>query len=470
MAKKITFMAKRNNMAVHSTYEVRWKNFKGFKDTDWVKIKPITILIGSNNSGKSSFIAPLLLMNQTLASRDSLTPLVVKGSLYDGGQMKEILHNYDINKDLFLGFRYHVHKAKSKLKEVGAYPPGAFEVIIGKSQEKKSRKFVVKKMIVYDIYLREYLSISKDEGSGNYEISGIDLTPKEKKDIQNIKPINFIFSPNTFLNAINQANMANRDRTDDIGDFSKGYQDLLSVIARNYSESRNITLDISYLGPLRETPHRYYEITDEIYSTVGLRGENTPNLLKANISKNQKELNKWVKDFGFGDELKLNILSSNDLLYSICFKDAKLNRETNISNTGFGASQILPLIVQAITSSKKESITIAEQPEIHLNPRLQGVLAELFVYMAKKDQRIICETHSEHLLMKLRTLVAEKRLTPDLIAIYYVQKQNGESTIKEIPIDSSGRINPYDWPDGFFDDTLRQSLALAAAQHKHLKK
>jgi AAA15 family ATPase/GTPase len=54
-----------NNMAVHSTYEVRWKNFKGFEDTDWIKIKPITILIGANNSGKTSFLAPILLMNQT---------------------------------------------------------------------------------------------------------------------------------------------------------------------------------------------------------------------------------------------------------------------------------------------------------------------------------------------------------------------------------------------------------------------
>jgi predicted ATP-dependent endonuclease of OLD family len=49
-------------------YEVRWQNFKGFVDTGWIKIKPITILIGPNNAGKTSFIDPFLLMNQTITS------------------------------------------------------------------------------------------------------------------------------------------------------------------------------------------------------------------------------------------------------------------------------------------------------------------------------------------------------------------------------------------------------------------
>lgn len=60
-------------MEKHIDYkEVRWKNFKGFKDTKWTKIKPITIILGSNNSGKTNFLAPFLLLNQTINSRDRI--------------------------------------------------------------------------------------------------------------------------------------------------------------------------------------------------------------------------------------------------------------------------------------------------------------------------------------------------------------------------------------------------------------
>ena len=120
--------------------------------------------------------------------------------------------------------------------------------------------------------------------------------------------------------------------------------------------------------------------------------------------------------------------------------------------------------------SPKESLTIAEQPEIHLNPKLQCVLADLFAFMAKKDQRVIVESHSEHLLLRLRYLVANKTLTSDDIAIYFIEKESGVSTIKEIKIETDGHINPVEWPKGFFEDTLRESLALATEQIKNRPK
>lgn len=463
------FNLKTEDMALHSTYEVRWKNFKGFKDTGWRKIKPITILIGANNSGKTSFISPLLLMSQTITSRDSTSPLIVQGSLFDGGSMKELAHNYNTDEEMFLGFRYHVHEqSKKKIKKVGNYPPGAFEITIGKNpnpKRKSNREFEVKKHTVYDMYLREYLTIEKDKNF-NYKLSGapFEILDHERDFIKEVRPINFLFSPNTFLQKIRKDVS---DETTSNRRFSKGYEELLRVISHNWSMTRGIISDISYLGPLRDSPHRFYIVSNEDYKTVGLKGERTPNLLKKYIDGKGDELNERIKKFQFGDQLLFKKISEDDLLYAIYFKDNK-SQETNIANTGFGASQILPLIVQAIASDE-ESITIAEQPEIHLNPKLQGELAELFCYMANKDQRVIIETHSEHLLMRLRTLVAKGSIKADMIAVYFIEKNKGESTIKEISIDNDGSINPDQWPDDFFDDTLRESLALAAQQAQNRK-
>src|SRR5688572_30499939 len=107
-------------MDKHVDYmEVRWKNFKGYKDTGWIKIKPITILLGSNNSGKTNFLAPLLLMNQTINSKDGVSPLILKGDIYDGGNYQEIVKDYITENEIFFGYRYHIHNSDGKLKEIG---------------------------------------------------------------------------------------------------------------------------------------------------------------------------------------------------------------------------------------------------------------------------------------------------------------------------------------------------------------
>ena len=51
-------------------FSVRWQNFRGFVDSDWIEIRPLTLFVGPNNSGKTSLLAPLLLLKQTLESRD----------------------------------------------------------------------------------------------------------------------------------------------------------------------------------------------------------------------------------------------------------------------------------------------------------------------------------------------------------------------------------------------------------------
>jgi len=451
-------------MALHVNYEVRWKNFKGFKDTKWIKIKPITIFLGSNNAGKTSFLAPFLLMNQTVTSRDSSSPLIIRGRIYDGGNIKELLNDYDLSKELFFGFKYHTHEVPKRLKKVGNYPPGVVEVTF-KVNNNIDRDLFVKSEAVYDIYSRPLLKLIRNK-EGQYDLSGIKLTGmsvEEQNSIKKSSPLNFLFSPNALLSSMRRE-VEEQDENAATKRLSKSFSELLQAISFNFSLASEILGDISYLGPIRENPKRYYELRNENYNTVGPRGENLPDLLKKNFSKIEIELNEWVQKFGFGDKLELKKLSNT--IYSILFRNNGDDNYTNIANAGFGASQILPLIVQALVSPA-ETLTIAEQPEIHLNPRLQCVLADLFAYMSKKDQRVIVETHSEHLLLRLRLLVANKTISADDIAIYFVDKVNNESKVREIEIEADGHVNPSEWPSGFFEESLRDSLALATEQLKN---
>lgn len=455
-------------MALHGNYSIRWKNFKGFTDTDWIEIKPITVIIGPNNSGKTSLIAPLLLMNQTITSVDASTPLIISGKVYEGGNIRELLNNYDLNnKEISFGFKYHVHDLPKNAKNPRYYMPGAFEITFGINNT-KDREISVISQTIYDIFFRPYIKISKNRFN-KYRLSLFPTTKmdiKERVAIRESKPVNFLFSPNSLLSKLKQNKGRNNDRSVKSKNFTPDFSELLQELSVNFSMARNIVGDISYLGPIRDNPHRFYELKNIDYPSVGTRGENLAELLNKHLPEIQIELNKWVKKFEFGDKLIFKRLTNS--LRQIRFKNNGEKTYTNIANAGFGASQIIPLIVQALVSDV-ESLTIAEQPEIHLNPKLQGVLAELFVFMAEKDKRIIVETHSEHLLLRLRRLVAEGKIPKEKIAVYFVNKENGKSTIKPIQMNDNGMIPSSEWPKGFFGDTLKESLALVAQQAKNRK-
>ena len=76
------------------------------------------------------------------------------------------------------------------------------------------------------------------------------------------------------------------------------------------------------------------------------------------------------------------------------------NFRVTLKDVGFGVSQVLPIIVQCIFS-RNDTILI-EQPELHIHPRLQADLADLFIYsMTERQNQLIIETHSEHLVLRI---------------------------------------------------------------------
>ena len=159
-------------------------------------------------------------------------------------------------------------------------------------------------------------------------------------------------------------------------------RDSLQTIGHSFSSVRAHLDAINYVGPLREHPRRFYETSSELPASVGARGQNTSNLLRANWDDYRDELNKWVRAFEFGEELLLE--EQSEEVFTMQFRERKSRAKRNIADAGFGASQVLPLIAQAITA-RSSSLTIAEQPEIHLNPRLQSTFCLLYTSPSPRD-------------------------------------------------------------------------------------
>jgi predicted ATPase len=132
--------------------------------------------------------------------------------------------------------------------------------------------------------------------------------------------------------------------------------------------------------------------------------------------------------------------------------------ELQPNDVGTGITQILPVVVTALDGS--EMLQSIEQPELHIHPRMQAALGDLFIEgMHRKQHAFVIETHSEHLLLRLLRRIRETdkgrappgfELRTDEIAIYFLEQIDNATRARRIDVDINGDfIQP--WPDDFFE-------------------
>jgi predicted ATPase len=136
----------------------------------------------------------------------------------------------------------------------------------------------------------------------------------------------------------------------------------------------------------------------------------------------------------------------------------------SIVDVGFGVSQILPIIAVSLLSPVN-SILVFEQPEIHLHPRAQAGLGELFLCLARTGRRVLVETHSENLINRLRRRIAEDdhNQFENWVNILFVHPpaEGRGATVEKGRVDRYGNIE--NWPPGFQAESAIDARAIILA-------
>jgi hypothetical protein len=144
-----------------------------------------------------------------------------------------------------------------------------------------------------------------------------------------------------------------------------------------------------------------------------------------------------------------------------------MRTDTTVSHrdVGIGISQVLPVLVEAY--GNKDRMVAIEQPEIHLHPRLQAELGDVFIESALGERKntFLLETHSEHLLLRIMRRMRETAegkvaegqhpVRPDDVMVLYVEPDGPRSIVRQMPLNERGELVKA-WPGGFFEEGLRE--------------
>ena len=132
-------------------------------------------------------------------------------------------------------------------------------------------------------------------------------------------------------------------------------------------------------------------------------------------------------------------------------------------HTGFGLTQVLPIIV-AVLSSKEDTCLLIENPEVHLHPAGQALMGGFLAKAAAAGLQVVLETHSDHVLNGIRRAVRDSVLPPEDVALHFFRprheaERRGEAQVETPVLDREGGVDS--WPEGFFDQFDRDMSHLA---------
>jgi predicted ATPase len=242
---------------------------------------------------------------------------------------------------------------------------------------------------------------------------------------------------------------------------------------------------VHYLGPLRESPRSVYpndSALDE--DSVGIKGEYTASILEYYWDKQVPYIPPASFDKTLEKGQTLKIAVADWLVYLDVAQNAETTDKGNtgielkvgmkkgedgfdLSQVGVGVSQVLPIIVMGLIAPKGATL-IFEQPELHLHPKVQTLLADFFLSMSLLDKQCIVETHSEYLVNRIRYRIAASKdeSLAELLKLWFVGKNKfGVSEVTKVKINRYGAIP--EWPEGFFDQSAEEAdMILRAAMLK----
>lgn len=397
--------------------ELTIKNFKLFDETG-VTIRPgkITVFIGANGTGKSSVLQMLLLLKQSR----NLSNLALNGPLINSGLFRDIAHLQDASRRVQVEITAHYQDFTLPGNVSPRLPPsGAVRyVLVFKDGE------VINQVVEIGDKGGEQITFSRDSNPSARPFDQIAQITIEGGSSISLRPGRTVAIP-IEVGAVGGASAESNEKVQSL-------LNTVDTLLRNFSS----------IPAIRGFDRLVYELwagvpPDDLLAAGGPEKQAA---LVSNIIASQPEL---------ADEVakRLNTILNGDsrlrsrlAQHQVGSETANGRRSTNLLHEAFGLNQLVAPLLW-LSKTPRGAVIGIEEPEIHLHPRAQAALCDVFVDVATQERKqLILTTHSEHILMGLLTAVAQSRLQPDDLAVYEFRREGDAARAERLAVNEYGQV------------------------------
>lgn len=215
--------------------------------------------------------------------------------------------------------------------------------------------------------------------------------------------------------------------------------------------------EVTWIAPIRTKPKRTY---DEVRLDFSPEGEHTPYAIRRMLKSKsaaafKKEMKRAGRDSGLFQDVRVKDYGRTRFELDIVLDGKPLN----ISNVGYGVSQSLPVLAEVIARGHGAWLAI-QQPEVHLHPRAQAALGDIFFEVAATERKLLLvETHSDFMIDRFRMNYQSQRSDKPKSQILFFERRDKHNVITPLPISETGEL-PKDQPDNYREFFIREELRL----------
>ena len=456
---------------------VTLKDFRCFRGEQTARIAPLTLLVGENSTGKTSFLAILRALWEVAV--DEVIP-DFRREPYDLGAFSEIVYNDSSRGE----------QPDSFGAEIQDLRPTAIDQAVSFNVSFEDHAGVVFPVSRYASVGETRFEITERPEQGTIFRFGIEdnlwkaSSPPNWFNLRRTShaPYNALLA-SVLRVAESKGRIDSVLYTGELCDALKADSGLSGRLRESLTLLENWRLDkllvreglaVSrpYAGaPVRQKPRRTYDPSRLISDP---EGEYVPTYL-ANMSRRdpvtwkklKESLEKFGSDSGLFDEISIESFGQTGDATPFQIQIRKFGgklkgNRRNLIDVGYGVSQALPIITELLRPGAA-SMFLLQQPEVHLHPSAQAALGSLFCSIAGPERQLVVETHSDYIIDRVRMDVRDKKtdLRPEDVSILYFERGESDVKIHSIRLDADGNV--LDAPDSygqFFMEETRRSIGL----------
>jgi len=241
---------------------------------------------------------------------------------------------------------------------------------------------------------------------------------------------------------------------------------LLGDLAHPAASRRRTTQEISRpyaIAPIRTKPRRTY---DPLKESPSPEGEHVPFLLSrlsvaepSTWRRLAKDLSAFGSEAGLFEEIRVKHFEKKEAApFQLRIKLKGQRADANLMDVGYGVSQVLPILVDCLTAPPS-TFFLMQQPEVHLHPRAQAELGSFITSLTMSRQhQFAIETHSDHLIDRIRVEIRRKKLAPHLVSLLYFERDGSRACIHQLSFDELGNLRGQ--PPTYRSFFIREELDL----------